>query len=299
MTDVELVAEHDHRVGEGPLWHPDEACLYWVDIPTGRCFCYDPDRDRSERVFSVDRPLGGVTIQADGSLALFLGAGGVALWDGDRFEYVVDSIPGETDSRFNDVVADPEGRVFAGTMPTVDGLGSLYRVDPDGSYALVDGGYDVPNGMGFTPDDSGLYVTESEAQTIYRFEYDRATGSLSRRTAFVEPPLGAEGTHEASEHGRLGVPDGLAVDETGCVWSARWDGNCVLRHAPDGEVVERIDVPAPKLSAVTFGGPEYEDLYVTTASGHDAEDAPPAGSLFRARPDVGGVPPFRSRIGIA
>lgn len=322
MTDVELVARADHRVGEGPLWHPDEACLYWVDIPTGRLFRHDPrvaesptsdgetsQRGRYSEVLSLDRTLGGATLQTDGSLALFTGRGGVALWDGPAtvddeptgaagstaeagetdhsVEYLIDELPGEADTRFNDVVTDPEGRVFAGTMPTESELGTLYRVDPDGSVAVAaDRGFDVPNGMDFAPDHDALYVTESEARTIHRYEYDRATGALGERTTFAR----------VSEGG--GLPDGLTVDAAGHVWSARWDGNEAVRHAPDGAVVERIDLPAPKVAAPAFGGPDLTDLYLTTAKGHDAEDAPPAGSVFRARPGVAGRAGFRSRIGL-
>ena len=306
-TEPELVARHDHRVGEGPVWHPDEKRLYWLDIPTGRLFRYDPAADEDELALSLDVELGGYTIQEDGSLLLFLSEGAVATWnpngsndDGsgvgggepatdDALEYVIDDIPAERNSRFNDVIADPEGRVFAGTMPTDDDLGSLYRIDPDGSYERVDDrGYDIPNGMGFTPDLESLHVTESEARTIYLFDYDRETGELSNRRSFTEV-TGDE---------REGNPDGMTVDEEGCVWSARWGGGCVVRYDPDGVEIDRVDIPAPKASSVTFGGPENRDLYVTTAKGHDAEDDPPAGSVFRCQTAVAGVPEFRSRVGL-
>lgn len=286
MTDVTLVAEGDHRVGEGPLWHPDEAVLYYVDITTGRLFRYDPASESDEAVLDLDTPLGGYTIEEGGDLLLFLGAGAIATWDGEELSTLVEEIPRERESRFNDVIADPEGRVFAGTMPTDDQLGRLYRIDPDGSFELADDrGFDIPNGMGFTPDREGLYVTESQERTIYRYEYDRGTGELSNRRPFVElDPDGPE-------------PDGMTVDEDGYVWSGLWNGHAVIRFAPDGSEVDRIEVPAPKASSVTFGGEDYRDLYITTAKGHDAEDDAPAGSVFRARPGVAGVAEFRSRVG--
>ncbi len=40
--EPELIANYACVVGEGPLWHPDERRLYWVDIERGRMFCYDP-----------------------------------------------------------------------------------------------------------------------------------------------------------------------------------------------------------------------------------------------------------------
>lgn len=286
MSEFTLVAEGDHRVGEGPLWHPDEGVLYHVDIKTGRLFRYDPRSGTDEPVLDLETPLGGYTIQQDGSLLLFLGRGRIAIWDGSEPNTVVEEIARERDSRFNDVIADPAGRVYAGTMPTDDQLGRLYRIDPDGTYELADDrGYDIPNGMGFTPDREELYVTESQARTIYKYDYEQATGTLSNRRPFVElDPNGPE-------------PDGMTVDEEGYVWSGLWNGHAVVRFDPDGTEVDRLEIPAPKASSVTFGGDDYGDLYVTTAKGHDAEDEPPAGSVFRTHPGVSGVPEFRSRVG--
>jgi len=288
MTDLDIVARHDLRIGEGPLWHPDEEVLYWVEIKSGRLFSYDPKTGESRQRLELDTTLGGFTIQADASLLLFLGEGAVATWDGEDIEYVIRAIPEERNTRFNDVIAGPGGRVYAGTMPTDDKLGRLYRFNPEGSYERVDDrGYDVPNGMGFTPDREALYVTESMAHTIHLFDYDHKTGELSNRRPFVEVPTEDQG-----------LPDGMTVDAEGTVWSARWDGHRIIRYDPNGREIGHLDSPVPKPSCVTFGGPDYETLYVTTAKGHQAEDAPPAGSLFRSEPGVAGVPEFRSRVGL-
>jgi len=284
----ETIAEYGHAVGEGPLYHPDEKRLYWVDIPAGELFRYDPATGDTGRALSVDGQLGGFTLQADGSFALFLDAGAVALWDGGDVEYVLDSIPGEEDTRFNDVIADPRGRVFAGTMPTEDSLGTLYRIDPDGSYEVADeDGYDIPNGMAFAPDRKSMYVTESEAYAIYRFAYDQSTGELDDKEVFLDAS------------GEDGFPDGMTLDEDGDVWSARWGGSSVVRHDPEtAEERDRIEFPAPKVSSLTFGGPGYTTMYVTTARGEDEQDEPPAGSLFELDVGVGGIPEYRSRIGL-
>lgn len=286
MTDVTLIVEGDHRIGEGPLWHPDEEVLYHLAIEKGRLFRYDPVSDSDEVVIDLDTSLGGFTIEEDGDLLLFLGAGAIAEWDGTELSYIVEEIPRERGSRFNDVIADPEGRVFAGTMPTEDQLGRLYRVDVDGTVELADDrGFDIPNGMGFTPNLEGLYVTESQERTIYRYDYERETGKLSDREAFLRlDPQGPE-------------PDGMTVDKEGCVWSALWNGHALIRIDPEGTEVDRIHLPTPKASSVTFGGEDYRDLFITTAKGHDAEDDPPAGSVFRARPGIPGVPEYRSRVG--
>lgn len=286
---AERVAGYDCVVGEGPLWHPDEGVLYWVDIPQGHLYRYDPTTGEHGRAFAADRAIGGYTIQADGSLLLFMGGGAIERWrrDAGVVETIRSDLPDERDSRFNDVVADPRGRVFAGTMPTADRLGRLYRVDRDGTVTRVDEGFDIPNGMGFSLDRSTMYLAVSDDEVVYAYDYDQSTGELSNRSVFVDT------------EGEAGVPDGLTVDSRDHVWCARWDDHCVVRYAPDGAEERRVEVPPPKASSLTFGGADYAETYVTTAIGEGAaaDDHPEAGSLYRFDPPVRGVPEYRSRIG--
>ena len=283
-----LVADYACNTGENPLWHPDEGCVYWVDIPAGRLFRYYPDSGRHEMCWQGD-PVGGFTIQADGSLLLFMARGAVKVWrDGRIVDTVIAEIPEERETRFNDVMADPAGRVLCGTMPGPNGRPAhLYRLEVDGALTLLLDDVGLSNGMGFTADHETLYYTDTMRYTIYRFGYDVATGELGARQAFVTVPPGQGG------------PDGMTVDAKGCVWSARWGASCVVRYDPDGREMERVTFSMPKVSCPSFGGPDYGDLYVTTAGGDQKEtDGAEAGALFVLRPAVGGVPEFRSRIGL-
>jgi D-xylono/L-arabinono-1,4-lactonase len=288
LPEPELVADTRCHTGEGPLWHPDERAVYWVDIPAGRLLRYDPASGEHEAVYEhLDGAIGGATLQADGSLLLFLIHGAIGTWTNGRLTQLREEIPEERDGRFNDVIADPEGRVFCGTMPIGDRPGRLYRLDPDLRLHLVLEDAGVSNGMGFTPDLSAMYHTDTAKGLITRFDYDRATGALTNRRVFLEAPAGD------------GLPDGLTVDANGDVWSARWDGSALVKHSPAGQDLLRIPFPAKKVSSIAFGGPDYDEAYVTTAGGRDRRrEGPGAGALFRVRPGVRGVPEFRSRIGL-
>jgi D-xylonolactonase len=282
-----LVADYQCVTGEGPLWHPDEQRLYWADIPRGRLFRYHPATGRHEQCYEGE-PVGGFTIQADGALLLFLTQGAIRTWRDDQMESIIDEIPEERGSRFNDVIADPAGRVFCGTMPTPDRLARLYRLDTDGSIHIVLEGIGLSNGMGFTPDRKLMYFTDTRKHKIYLFDYEVETGALTNRRVFA---------HVADGEGH---PDGMTVDAEGYVWSARWDGWCLVRYAPDGTEDRRIRFPARKISSVTFGGPAYDDVYVTTAGGQNRdENGPGAGALYRIRLGISGRPEFRSRVGLA
>lgn len=285
--DIERVAETKCETGENPLWHPDEAVLYWCDIPNGRLFRYNPRADEYRVVYEVDRAIGGFTIEAEGALLLFESAGRNERWQDGRTETVVESIPGEVDSRFNDVIAAPDGSVFAGTMPTDDRLGRLYHVRADGTDVVVSEGYDIPNGMASTRDRETFYAIESEAHTIYQFDYEPASRTLSTREPALRIP------------GEPGVPDGMTIDADGDRWLARWDGNALIRYTPEWRERERVEFPARKVASLTFGGPDYRDIYVTTAGGPDRDtEGDGAGALFRVRGDATGREEFRSTIGV-
>lgn len=228
-----------------------------------------------------------MTLQADGALLLFMAKGAVAIWRDGKLEYIIDEIFEERESRFNDVIADPIGRVFCGTLPTKERLGRLYRLDTDGSITPVLEDIAISNGMGFTPDCKQMYHTDSHLRRIYLFDYDQNSGTLTNKRLFVETPADQ------------GVPDGMTVDAEGYVWSARWNGGVLVRFTPQGVEERRIGFPAKKVSCVTFGGEGLTDIYVTTAGGHNkSEEGSGAGALFRLRLGIRGVPEFFSRIGL-
>ncbi len=283
----ELIADYACECGEGPLWHPMEKRLYWLDIVNPRMFWYDPATGHHEQ-FNVGRTVGGFTIQADGSLLLFMDRGSIGTWRNGKLRMIVDEIPDERETRFNDVFADSMGRVFCGTMPAKDRLGRLYRLDRDGSLHMVMYNVGCSNGMGLSLDRKTLYYTDSEAYAIYTFEYEEATGSLRNRRTFV--------AHSKD----LGLPDGMTVDAHGNVWSAHWGGNCLICYDRTGTETTRIGFPAKKVSSVVFGGDDYSDMYVTTAGGENkADEGEGAGALFRLRiPGVRGLPEYYSRIGL-
>lgn len=286
-------------LGEGPLWHPLEHKLYWVDIAMGRLFRYDPATHGHEQVYEGD-PIGGFTIQADGSLLLFMAQGAIRSWRDGELASITGPDPDQRGFRFNDAIADPRGRVFSGTMAFRKGWsrrlrriirnqaetpGCLYRISTDGALTKVVERIGRPNGMGFSPDHTSMYVTDSAAGIVYAYDYDVETGSIRDGRELLRIPAGT------------GTPDGLTVDAAGGIWSARWNGGCIVRYAPDGTETACVELPARKVTSVTFGGADYADLYITTAGGNNRSvEGPGAGALFRLRPESRGVPEHLSRI---
>lgn len=275
------------QTGEGPLWHEGEQALYWLDIPTGRLFRYDPATGQNDLAYQHDAQIGGYTFQDDGSFLLFCTAGKVLRWrDGDVIT-VIDEIPEERDTRFNDVIADPAGRVYCGTMPGDDHHASLYRLDTDGTMTRVFDDIGLANGMGFTEDQRTMYFTDTRFRCIYRLGYDESSGELSSRAPLVRTPQDN------------GAPDGMAVDVTDTIWSARYGGGDLFRYSPDGELTGVVKLPVRNVTSLAFGGRDYRTAFVTTATGgkpRSEETGEHAGSLFSIDLGVQGKPPFRSRV---
>ncbi len=286
MSAPEAIADYACICGEGPMWHAGERRLYWVDIPRGRLFRYDPTSGRHE-ICRQGSVLGGFTIQADGSLLLFLEGCAIEAWTAAGTRAVLAEVPDERQSRWNDVIADPAGRVFCGSMPSPGGrLGSLYRLETDGRLTHLLGGIGCSNGMGFAPDRRRMYYTDSVKREVYLFDYDEATGELANQRLFLRFPEGE-------------TPDGMTVDADGFPWVAIWGGSRVARYSPEGREVGRVELPAKLCSSVAFGGDRLDELYVTTAGGDDrAANGPGAGVLFRLKGAGRGVEEFRSRVGL-
>lgn len=283
-----VVADTLCRTGEGPSWNELERKVYWVDIPAGVLYRYDPATGGHEIVLESDEAIGGYTFQADGGILLFQEHGAIRLWRAGKTDTVVDQIAREVGGRFNDVIADPEGRVYCGTMPIGAQPGRLYRLDPDGSLHIAFADAGLSNGLGFSPDLRFIYHSDSLNRVITRSRYDRATGELSDRVVF----------HRTQEGD--GVPDGMTVDAEGHVWVAQWDGHALIRLDRNGSEMDRVLFTPSKVSSLTFGGDQYRTAWVTTANVEGREvEGESAGALFQVGLGVSGRPEFFSTVGIA
>jgi D-xylonolactonase len=286
----ELIVDYANAVGEGPLWHPQDKKLYWADIPPGKIYRHDPALGKSELYFTGPTGIGGFTIQADGSLLCFTYNAGIGVIEDGEWRWVNKGLANEQGRKFNDVIADPVGRVFAGTIVNDQGNGALYRMDLDGSLTQVETDIGISNGMGFSLDHKLMYYTDTNTGRIDMFDYEVDSGEISNRRPFADASRGGLG------------PDGMTVDADGHIWSAQYGDSGVYRYAPDGSFERKIDVPMLKTTSIIFAGDALTDAYVTSAGGEDkAESGEYAGALFRldmSELGVKGVPEFPSRIAV-
>ena len=282
MPDVALLIPSRCALAENPLWDETKRVFYWTDIEAGEVHAWSDATGQTRRIYSGDK-VGGFTLEADGALALFRINDIARLGDDGRCTRLI-PFADDGSERFNDVTADPRGRVFAGTIGRSKTSGGVFRYDPDGGSKLMFRGTGVSNGMGFSPDLKTFYWTCSTTGRIFAFDYAVETGDLSDQRLI----------HQAGPTDD--IPDGLAMDVTGGFWSARWDGSKLVHHQADGTVNGQIAIPTLRPTSCCFGGAHFDQLFVTSARGSDEPAGSPGGGIFRVTGAGQGRAVYRSRL---
>jgi len=284
-TVPELLVDVNCAVGEGPSWEDRDQALLWVDLIPGDVYRLSLTTGGVDRM-RLERPASAVLPRVSGGYVLTLPDGLYALGrieQGAQLELLCPVESELSQNSINDAKCDPAGRLWAGTLARgwIPEAGSLYRIGADLSVTWVLGGTTISNGLGWSPDSTRMYFADSAPGTVDAFDYDVATGEVSRRRRFAD--LAAD----------VGSPDGLCVDAEGGVWVAVFRGSAVHRYAPDGTLDRIVAMPTPLVTSCCFGGPDLAHLYVTTATVElppDERTVRGAGALYVLEPGVQGLP---------
>jgi sugar lactone lactonase YvrE len=242
-------------LGEGTHWSARENAIYWVDIlapALNRLSLVDGGVTR----WAMPEPLGWVVECADGGFIAGFQSGFARLDLGPfAIRPIGDPEPHLPGNRMNDGKADRHGSIWCGTMDMAEeaDTGSLYRLDPDGSWTKMDSGYRVPNGPTFSPDGAWLYHSDTARRTVYRFAR-AADGSIADRQPFIR-------FSDAD-----GYPDGMTVDAQGGLWIAHWGGGRVSRFQTDGTLDRAIPLPAKQVTNISFAGANLDRMFVSSAA---------------------------------
>ncbi len=284
----ELAYKAEATTGEGAIWHPDRQTLFWVDIEGKTLYEFLPDKKECRR-WTFDRMVTTVVPETANTVVVALQDEIIRfnLTDGAHTSVAKIDDKGAT-YRFNDGKCDPQGRLWAGTMTMGAPRGSaeLYTIDHKGTVTTRLTGITTSNGLVWTADQQTMYYNDTPTGRVARYAYDPATGDVMYDGIAVSIPKGTGG------------PDGMAIDSRGNIWVAQWGGSGVYCYNPrTGELITRIEVPAPNVASCAFGGENLDTLYITTArawlSAEQLEKNPLSGSLFYCKPGVTGVPANR------
>jgi sugar lactone lactonase YvrE len=270
-------------LGESPIWDGREGALYWIDGRKPNINRFDPATARNHAVTSAE-PVHAIALtRGHRLLCAFEASLGLIDCETGALQALVSLIEGVEDN-LNDGACDRAGRFWVGSKARdwVKPVGVLFRYDPDGSVHRLDQGFQLSNGLGWSPDNRTMYFIDSAPREIYAYDFDLADGGIKNRRRLVRI---------AEEHG---LPDGMTVDAEGFLWVAQWSGGRVVRYDPDGKIERVIPMPVQRPTSVAFGGRDLTTLFITSGTMRmsEAELAaePLAGNLFALETDVQGMP---------
>ena len=259
------------ELGEGPLWHPGRAQLFWFDILGRRLMTQANGVQQEWRFAELVSAAGWISrdellMASETRLFRFdLGTGAsetVAALEADN-----------PATRSNDGRADPQGGFWIGTMgkSAQAGAGAIWRYYR-GTLRKIFDKITISNSICFPPDGRTAQFSDTVTGRVMRVALDSEGWPKAEPETFLD--LTAEGLN----------PDGAVVDAAGLTWLAEWGSARVSAYAPDGTRVRVVGFDAPHTSCPAFGG---DTLYCTTAlQGMDAAAraaCPHAGKTFMAR----------------
>ncbi|KAK9247091.1 hypothetical protein V1506DRAFT_520239 [Lipomyces tetrasporus] len=286
-------------LGEGPTYVPSSDELYFVDIhrqtihgvalpesiSTKSYRATNDDSAPSIEVFDTwegaskvrttkyTEPISVLALTPESPTTFVVGAKhgfAVANFGDPELKYIADVYTADADKhsimRFNDGNVDCQGRFLAGTMmqewegdPAA--IGTLFRLDSDGSVTTVYDGCRIPNGLCWSADGKAMFHADSPTKTVWRYDYDITTGAASNKRPIVkieQPDM---------------VPDGMTISAQGDLFIAVWGGSRIVQHDSEtGELKAIYKFPARKITCPTFGGKNLDELFVTTASQNESLD---------------------------
>lgn len=239
-------------LGEGPIWDSLADRLLWVDIDPGLIHATTAAGDDAV-VFEAGETVGFVAPDPYNSrYVIGRRQSLVTTADWSEIEPLV-SIGGlDPAVRINDGKLDEQGRPVFGTM-RVDGAhpgGALYSWNGSALATLADE-VSISNGLAWTADGDAMYYIDTPTRRLDVFDYDPETGAAEDRRPVVSFPSD------------FGHPDGMTIDDDGCLWIAFWGGSAIRRITPDGDVDLTVDLPATNPTSCAFG-PDGS-IYVTSA----------------------------------
>lgn len=276
---MEIISPHSGDLYEGPIWHPEEKALYWINILAGTIHRLDFNKQLyleiklKEYVSAISPKVSGGLVAASGK-----GIYSVSL-DGTVKEiYVVKDW--DPRNRFNDGKCDALGRFWIGTMnlEEKDPTGAFYVLDTNLKFTKVLDNITISNGLAWNSDNTKLYYIDSPTKKIFWFDFDLDKGKIDNKNVVIDLS------------NQKGVPDGMTIDSKGNLWVAFFGGGKVLNIDPNaGEIIDSIEVPTPNVTSVTFGGENLSTLYITTAKIHLENPDKNAGYVYAEKLGVRGT----------
>ena len=194
-------------------------------------------------------------------------------WDADKSGKAFDG-------GINDIVVTANGGAYAtvfgpyADLPT-SVVGKVLYLAPGGQkWVEVAGELNYANGIGVSPDQKTLYVSETVGNCILKFKIN-SDGSLGNRSNFALLNIL---TRNKVESWWIG-PDSMKVDSNGNIYVAQWFGGKILKISPDGKLLHLFEIAAGDGTTNLAFSEGEKELYVTVVK--DPKDSQAKGSIVK------------------
>lgn len=284
------------QIGEGPTWDDAQRRVIWSDNKLGTIHTAQRNAAglwKQTREWRLQRPIAAAIPRRQGGLAVAAGVEILFLDEKSGETQPFARIDADADRvSLNDAKCDGRGRLWASARAHDFGPhAGLYRIDPDGTVTQMLESVSLGNGLGWSPDSKRFYFIDTLSRSVDAFHFDLDSGSITERRRIVKFEQGA--------------PNGMTVDEYGCLWIAATSTGQVRRYSPGGNFLLEVSIGPPNPTSCAFGGEDRGELFITSASiplpGAVAEklgitgqgiaySGSDAGGLFICRPGVSGIP---------
>jgi gluconolactonase len=254
------------RWSEGPAWFAAGRYLVWSDIPNNRMLRWDETNGEVSVFRGPSGNSNGNTVDRQGRLVTceHLKRRVTRTEFDGSITVLADSYAGSRLNSPNDVVVKSDGSIWFtdpsyGILTDYEGERALpelpcnvYRLDTDGSLAVVADDFVMPNGIAFSPDESHVYVSDTGAT-------HEADGPRHIRRLAVSTNGRELGSGSVFAQCQAGLFDGFRVDDEGRVWTSTDEG--VHCYSSDGTLIGKVLIPEGVANLV-FGGAKRNRLFI-------------------------------------
>ncbi len=287
MSTLRHVYAASNKLGEAAIWHAASKRLLWIDLYDPKLFIHDPVTQKTRvHTIKLASPLGAIVATTDPKILLISHKYGLSAFNIDTGSTTLFASPEKNRDAiiYNDCKVDRFGRLWVGSSHEreMETRGALWCVLPTGECCLGDVGFAISNGPAFSRDGKTMFFNNSLDRKTFAYDISAEDPYPRNRRVLI--------TYADEE----GLPDGLTVDAEDCLWVAHWGGARITRFSPLGKRLTVVDIPAPQVTTVGFGGADYKTLYVTSArdglSDEQLATWPQSGDLFAIETAVPGIP---------
>ena len=282
MSNFSIVSDEKSILGESPIWDELSQKIYWVDIEgkTLHAWSYLDNKKLSWNF--VSRPCAiSLTNKVNILLCAFDKYFAYFNIENQKIEKLKNQIELPNNVRFNDGKTDGYGRFWCGTMseavPIVNEAG-IYMLDQNFTLKNVFKNIYISNSLTTIKGNNGIYFSDSYTKTIYKAIFSKNSNEVLQDIKVFR-----------DNHNFKGAPDGSTTDIEGNLWNAEWNGSRIVKYDSNSNILEEITVPLKRPTSCTFGGPNMDLLFITSAITDNNKDNSLNGNVIYFKTNTKGV----------